>query len=70
MRTGPDPNLIAEVDGLGAHSQPAQLRTDRRKELTLREHGHAVVRYDWTLVKAASRDVAADLVRQGVPRLS
>jgi very-short-patch-repair endonuclease len=62
----PDQNLIAEVDGLGAHSEPAQLRKDRRKELTLREHGHTVVRYDWTLVKAASEQVAADLVRHGV----
>lgn len=66
----PDQNLIAEVDGLGGHSTPAQLRNDRRKELTLRQHGHIVVRYDWTLVKAASADVAADLVRQGVPRSS
>jgi predicted transcriptional regulator of viral defense system len=62
----PELNLIAEVDGLGAHSEPAQLRKDRRKELTLREHGHRVVRYDWTLVKAASEQVAADLVRHGV----
>jgi very-short-patch-repair endonuclease len=62
----PEQNLIAEVDGLEAHSEPAQLRKDRRKELTLREHGHTVVRYDWTLVKAASEDVAADLIRHGV----
>jgi predicted transcriptional regulator of viral defense system len=62
----PDQNLIVEVDGLDGHSKPAQLRKDRRKELTLREHGHNVVRYDWTLVKAASEQVAADLVRHGV----
>jgi predicted transcriptional regulator of viral defense system len=62
----PEQNLIVEVDGLGSHSKPAQLRKDRRKALTLREHGHTVVRYDWTLVKAASGDVAADLVRHGV----
>ena len=63
----PDQNLIAEVDGLDAHSKAAQLRNDRRKELTLREHGHMVVRYDWTLVKNASVEVYADLVRLGVP---
>jgi hypothetical protein len=62
----PAPDLVAEVDGVGSHSEPAQLRKDRRKELTLREHGHTVVRYDWTLVKAASEQVAADLVRHGV----
>lgn len=62
----PDPNLIAEVDGVGAHSKTAQLRKDRRKELTLREHGHMVVRYDWELVKNASEEVAADLARHGV----
>jgi hypothetical protein len=61
-----DQDLIAEVDGLGPPSEPAPLRKDRRKELTLREHGHRVVRYDWTLVKAASEQVVADLVRQGV----
>ena len=63
----PDQNLIAEVDGLDAHFKPGQLRKDRRKELTLRKHGHAVVRYDWTLVKNASVEVYEDLVRLGVP---
>jgi predicted transcriptional regulator of viral defense system len=63
----PDQNLIAEVDGLDAHSKAAQLRNDRRKELTLREHGHTVVRYDWTLVKTAAVEVYEDLVRLGVP---
>jgi hypothetical protein len=65
----PEQELIVEVDGVGGHSKPAQVRRDRRKELTLREHGHTVVRYDWTLVKAASEQVAADLRRQGVKRL-
>jgi predicted transcriptional regulator of viral defense system len=60
----PEYNLVAEVDGLGAHSKPAQLRADRRKELTLRAHGLTVVRYDWPLVKRASEEVAADLLRQ------
>jgi predicted transcriptional regulator of viral defense system len=65
----PDINLIVEVDGM-QHSKPGQLRKDRRNELTLREHGHTVVRYDWALVKAASKQVAADLVRLGVRRLT
>jgi very-short-patch-repair endonuclease len=66
----PEQNLIAEVDGDASHSKPAQRRADRRKELTLREHGHTVVRYDWALVKAASEQVAADLARLGVPKLT
>ena len=60
----PDHNLVVEVDGLAAHSKPGQIRSDRRKELTLREHGLVVVRYDWPLVRAASEQVAADLLRQ------
>ena len=62
----PDQNVVVEVDGLGNHSKPAQLRNDRRKELTLREHGHIVIRYDWNLVRSASEQVAADLVRHGI----
>jgi hypothetical protein len=65
----PDIDLIAEIDGK-QHQKPGQLRKDRRNELTLREHGHTVVRYDWALVRAASEQVAADLVRQGVGRLT
>ena len=57
-------NLVVEVDGLGHHSKPAQIRTDRRKELTLRAHGLQVVRYDWPLVKGAAEEVGADLLRQ------
>jgi very-short-patch-repair endonuclease len=60
----PEHNLIVEVDGLDGHSTPAQIRRDRRRELTLREHGHPVIRYDWPLVKSASAEVAADLLRQ------
>ncbi|HWD69256.1 MAG TPA: DUF559 domain-containing protein [Solirubrobacteraceae bacterium] len=61
-----DHNLVVEVDGRRAHSKPGQRRNDRRKELTLRQHGHVVVRYDWKLVKGASEEVAADLNRLGV----
>jgi len=62
----PDHSLIVEVDGSGNHSSAAQLRSDRRKELTLRAHGHRVVRYGWDLVRNASVEVAADLARHGV----
>ncbi len=57
-------NLVVEVDGLGHHSKPAQIRADRRKELKLRAHGLQVLRYDWPLVKRAAEEVGADLLRQ------
>jgi predicted transcriptional regulator of viral defense system len=57
-------SLVVEVDGLGHHSKPAQIRSDRRKELTLRAHGLQVVRYDWPLVRGAAEEVGADLLRQ------
>lgn len=60
----PEHNLIVEVDGRDAHSSRAQLHRDRRKELTLRRHGHRVVRYDWPLVHSAADEVCADLRRQ------
>jgi predicted transcriptional regulator of viral defense system len=60
----PDHNLVVEVDGLANHSKRAQIRTDRRKELTLRAHGLQVVRYDWPLVTGAPEEVGADLLRQ------
>jgi predicted transcriptional regulator of viral defense system len=60
----PDHNLVVEVDGLRNHSKPAQIRTDRRKELTLRAHGLQVVRYDWPLVTGAPEEVGTDLLRQ------
>ncbi len=63
----PAHNLVVEVDGRAAHSSPAQLRNDRRRELALRASGRTVVRYDWALVVHAPQDVYADLVRLGVP---
>jgi predicted transcriptional regulator of viral defense system len=56
--------LVVEVDGLDNHSSPAQIRTDRRKDLKLRSHGLNVVRYDWELVTRAPAEVHADLLRQ------
>ena len=60
----PDHNLVVEVDGLKNHSKPAQIRADRRKELTLRAHGVPVIRYDWPLVTGAPQEVARDLLRE------
>lgn len=62
----PDHNLVVEVDGKDGHSKPAQIRKDRRKEITLRAHNLTVVRYDWDLVKHEPEAVYADLARHGL----
>ncbi|HET9094520.1 MAG TPA: DUF559 domain-containing protein [Solirubrobacteraceae bacterium] len=62
----PEHRLVVELDGHRNHSTPAQLRRDRRRELTLRANGIAVVRYSWDLVRHRGQEVADDLVRQGV----
>jgi very-short-patch-repair endonuclease len=56
-----EPRLVVELDGLRNHSTPAQLRRDKRNELTLREHGLTVVRYDWDLLRREPKRVHADL---------
>ncbi len=60
----PEHGLVVEVDGLDNHSSPAQIRTDRRKDLKLRAHGLRVVRYDWDLVKRDPHATSEDLERQ------
>ena len=55
---------VTEFSSFTGLNEPAQLRTDRRKELTLRAHGLQVVRYDWPLVTGAPEEVGADLLRQ------
>jgi hypothetical protein len=57
----PAHGLVVELDGLEAHSSAAQLRADKRKELTLREHGLTVVRYDWALLHREPRRIHRDL---------
>jgi very-short-patch-repair endonuclease len=58
----PTYGLVVELDGLDAHSSAAQLRTDKRNELKLREHGVTVLRYDWPLLHREPRRVHADLM--------
>jgi very-short-patch-repair endonuclease len=57
----PAHRFVVELDGLDNHSSPAQLRRDKRNELTLREHGLTVVRYDWELLHREPKRVHADL---------
>jgi very-short-patch-repair endonuclease len=55
--------VIAELDGLAAHSSPAQLARDHDRDLRLRRAGYAVLRYSWRQVIADPAAVAADLRR-------
>jgi hypothetical protein len=54
--------LVVELDGDPSHSSRAQRRTDKRKELILREHRITVVRYDWDLLHDEPKRVHADLI--------
>lgn len=64
----PEARLDVELDGVDNHSSPAQLRRDRRNELTLRSHGIEVVRYDWELVHNEPLRVRDDILAQLVAR--
>jgi hypothetical protein len=60
----PESRLVVELDGDGNHGTPAQRRRDRRKDMKLRSHGLAVVRYDSDQVTHHAATVAADLLAQ------
>ena len=57
----PAARLVVELDGVANHSSLAQLRRDKRNELTLREHGLVVVRYDWALLHREPARMYRDL---------
>lgn len=67
----PTANLVVELDGLDNHSSKAQLRRDKRNDLTLRSEGLTVHRYDWTLLHDQPRqvrdEILAGLSRAPVP---
>jgi hypothetical protein len=53
--------LIVELDGRGAHSTPAQLAADARRQVELERRGYAVVRFGWTAVRFEPERIAAEL---------
>lgn len=53
--------LIVELDGKDAHTTPAQIAADQRREAELRRMGYTVVRYTWAQVHFDAEAVAADL---------
>ena len=56
--------IAVELDGIGNHRTPAQIRRDRRKELALRKAGFQPVRYSGEQLDQRV-DVLADLHRLG-----
>lgn len=58
-----DQRLAIEIDGIGNHRTPAQIRRDRRKDHALRSVGLTAIRYsDEQLVKDR-REIVAELTR-------
>jgi hypothetical protein len=53
--------VIVELDGRPAHSTPAQIERDRRRELRLRAAGFVVVRYTWRQITHTPELVVSDL---------
>ncbi len=55
--------LVVEVDGGDGHGTVAQMRSDRERDLWLRDAGFAVNRYSGVQVTESRRAVAADIRR-------
>lgn len=60
--------LIVELDGLGNHHSPAQLRRDRANDLMLRAHGWLVLRYGWRQVHEDAEAIRQEIIRELVAR--
>ncbi len=58
-----DARLIVEVDGGDAHGTVAQMRSDRERELRLRDAGFTVNRYSGVQITDSRPAVAADIRR-------
>ena len=59
----PAHGLIVELDGIDNHSSPAQMKFDRQKDLTLRNHHLIVYRYDWDLVHEQPDAIESEIRR-------
>jgi hypothetical protein len=57
-----DAKLIIELDGVGNHRSPAQVRRDRRNELDLRDAGWLVLRYSSDLIRDEAERVRAEVL--------
>ncbi len=53
--------LIVELDGTGAHSTPAQLTADRRRQRELEARGCLVLRFGWNEVRSGPGGILAEV---------
>ena len=53
--------LIVELDGEDAHSSPAQIQADERRQAALEAMGHRVLRFTWDGVHRSSQQTAASV---------
>ena len=56
--------VIVQLDGVGNHHSPAQIRRDRRNDMILRGRHWTVLRYTSELVHSDGQAVAADIRRE------
>jgi very-short-patch-repair endonuclease len=57
----PDQQVVVELDG-GQHDRPHQADVDRERDVWLRAHGYAVLRYGSRQIDSRPGDVIADLL--------
>ena len=60
----PGTKLVVELDGIGNHTSPAQLRRDRRNDLLLRGHGATVHRYEWHQLRIQGREIRDEILKE------
>jgi len=58
-----DAMLIVELDGIGNHHSPAQIRRDHRNDKTLRDAGWLVLRYTTDQFEQDPEGVRDEIIR-------
>lgn len=59
-----DARLVVELDGRDAHSTPAQLDADARRQAAVERYGYTVLRFTATEVRDEAGPIAAELRRR------